>query len=364
MNAQHNAPVTGAPYSATANAEDPLATTTSSSEKRPILFSAMQPTSGTGGGLTLGNFVGALKNWVEFQERYDCIFSVVDLHALTVRLEPAALRKQTLDVAAAYLACGIDPERSLVFVQSHVPAHSQCAWLLNCFASMGECQKMTQFKEKSEKHSANVGLFTYPILQAADILLYQTNLVPVGEDQKQHLELARNLAERFNYYYSGVFTTPEVFIPKVGARVMSLQDPTKKMSKSDDNPKATIFLTDTADAIRNKIKRAVTDSGIEIRSGDDRPAMTNLIELYSVSAGVGVAETEERFAGKTYAEFKAELADALVALVEPIGQRFHAIRNDKAFLSGVLKKGAEEANRRAMRTLRKAYKKIGVVDLD
>lgn len=332
--------------------------------KRPIIFSAMQPTSGAGGGLTIGNYIGALKNWVELQKDYDCVYGVVDLHALTIRPEAAALRKQTLDVAAMYIASGIDPDKSLVFLQSQVPAHAQCAWLLNCFASMGECQKMTQFKEKSEKHSATVGLFTYPVLQAADILLYQANLVPVGEDQKQHLELTRNLAERFNHYYSNTFTVPDVFIPKVGARVMSLQDPTKKMSKSDDNPKATIFLTDSADEIRNKIKRAVTDSGSEVRAGDERPAITNLLELYGVATGTSIQEAEEHFAGKGYAEFKAELADAMVAMVEPIGKRFHEIRNDKTQLNAILKKGAEEANRRAMRTLRKAYKKMGIVELE
>lgn len=331
--------------------------------KRPIIFSGMQPTSGAGG-LTIGNYIGALKNWVELQNDYDCIYFIADLHALTIRPEPAALRKQTLDVAAMYIASGIDPDKSVIFAQSHVPAHAQCAWLLNCFASMGECQKMTQFKEKSEKHSASVGLFTYPVLQAADILLYQTNLVPVGADQKQHLELSRNLAERFNHYYSDTFTVPEVFIPKVGARVMSLQDPTKKMSKSDENPKATIFLTDSADEIRNKIKRAVTDSGTDIRAAEDRPAVTNLIELYGIATGCTQAETEAEFAGKGYAEFKAALADAMVAMVEPIGKRYQEIRNDKAALNAILKKGAEEANRRAMRTLRKAYKKMGMVELE
>ncbi|MCS6807551.1 MAG: tryptophan--tRNA ligase, partial [Bacteroidota bacterium] len=296
--------------------------------QRKVIFSAMQPTSGVGGGLTIGNYIGALKTWVELQDTYDCVYSIVDLHALTIRPNAAQLREQTLDVAAMYIASGIDPNKSVVFVQSHVPAHTQAAWLLSCFASMGECQKMTQFKEKSEKHSATVGLFTYPILQAADILLYQADLVPVGEDQKQHLELTRNLAERFNYYYPHTFTIPEVFVPKVGARVMSLQDPTKKMSKSDENPKATIFLTDSPDDIRLKIKRAVTDSGSEIRAGEDRPAMTNLLELYSVAAGTSVESAEARFWGKSYAEFKAELADAMVALVEPIRQRFYEIRQD------------------------------------
>ncbi|TAE22388.1 MAG: tryptophan--tRNA ligase [Candidatus Kapaibacterium sp.] len=332
----------------------------SPTEKRPIIFSAMQPTSG----LTLGNYVGALKNWVELQKDYDCVYCVVDLHALTARPEAAALRKQTLDVAAMYIASGIDPARSLVFVQSHVPAHAQLSWVLSCFSQLGELNKMTQFKEKSDKHGATTGLFTYPVLQAADILLYQANLVPVGEDQKQHLELSRNIAERVNHYYANTLTVPEVFIPKVGARVMSLQDPTKKMSKSDENPKATIFLTDSADEIRGKIKRAVTDSGSEVRRGEERPAITNLLTLFHIATGESFEAIEERFVGKGYGDFKQELADALVALIEPISTRFHAIRNDKAALNDILKKGAEEANRRANRTLRKLYKKLGIVELE
>ena len=328
--------------------------------KRPIIFSGMQPTSG----LTLGNYVGALKNWVELQDSYDCIYCVVDLHALTVRPDPAALRKQTLDVVAMYLAGGIDPEKSVIYLQSHVPAHTQLTWLLSCYTQLGELNKMTQFKEKSDKHGSTAGLFTYPVLMAADILLYQANLVPVGEDQKQHLELSRNVAERVNHHFPNTLTVPEVFIPKVGARVMSLQDPTKKMSKSDENPKATIFLTDTADEIRSKIKRAVTDSGTDIRASEDRPAVTNLMTLYQVATGESIEAIEQRFEGKGYGDFKQELADALVALLEPISTRFHAIRNDKTALNAILKKGADEANRRATRTLRKLYKKMGIVELE
>jgi tryptophanyl-tRNA synthetase len=252
----------------------------------------------------------------------------------------------------------------VVFAQSHVPAHTQLAWVLNSFATLGELNKMTQFKEKSDKHGANIGLFTYPVLQAADILLYQANLVPVGEDQKQHLELSRNIAERVNHYYPNTLTVPEVFIPTVGARIMSLQDPTKKMSKSDENEKATIFLTDTADEIRNKIKRAVTDSGTDVRAAADRPALTNLISLYQIATGETVDAIEQRFAGKGYGDFKKELADVLVTMLEPISTRFHAIRNDKTALNAILKKGAEEANRRANRTLRKVYKKMGIVELE
>ncbi len=334
--------------------------TQSSEQKRPIIFSAMQPSSE----LTLGNYVGALKHWVELQATYDCVYCVVDEHAVTIHPEPAKLRKQTLDLAAMYVASGIDPEQSVIFVQSHVPAHAQLAWVLGTFTPMGEASKMTQYKEKSDKHGANVGLFTYPVLQAADILLYQANLVPVGEDQKQHLELSRNLAERFNHHYSDTFTVPEPHIPKVGARVMSLQEPEKKMSKSDENSNATIFLADTPDDIRRKIKRAVTDSGSEIRYGADRPAIANLLELYHIASGEAIGAIEERFVGKGYGDFKAELAEVLIAMLSPIRERYMQIRNDKATLNDILKKGAFEANRRANRTLRKVYKKIGLVELE
>jgi len=328
--------------------------------KRPTIFSAMQPSSE----LTLGNYVGALRNWVTLQEEFDCIYCVVDLHAITIHPEPAALRKQTLDVAAMYVASGIDPERSVVFVQSHVPAHTQLSWVLGSFSMMGELNKMTQFKEKSDKHGANIGLYTYPVLQAADILLYQANCVPVGEDQKQHLELSRNVAERFNHHYSETFTVPEPYITKLGARVMSLQDPTKKMSKSDDNRNATIFLSDAPDDIRRKIKRAVTDSGSDIRYGAERPAVSNLIELYHVATGLDIAAIEERFAGKGYGDFKAELAEALVTMLQPIQERYAELRHDKERLHGILKRGAEEASRRAYRTLRKVYKKLGIVEIE
>jgi tryptophanyl-tRNA synthetase len=319
----------------------------------------MQPSSE----LTLGNYIGALRNWVALQETHDCVYCVVDQHAITTRPDAAALRKQTLDVAAMYVACGIDPARSVVFVQSHVPAHAQLAWVLGCFAQMGELNKMTQFKEKSDRHGANIGLYTYPVLQAADILLYQADCVPVGEDQKQHLELARNIAERFNNHYSPTFVVPEPYITKVGARVMSLQEPEKKMSKSDENHAATIFLSDPPNEIRKKIKRAVTDSGTDIRYDESRPAIANLIELYHVATGASIEAIEREFEGKGYGEFKTALGDALADMLMPIQERYHAIRNDKAALSAILQRGAEEASKRAFKTLRKVYKKVGLVEL-
>lgn len=326
--------------------------------QQPVIFSGMQPTHT----LMIGNYVGALKNWVYLQETHDCIFSVVNLHALTIPQVPADRRKRTLDVAAMYIAAGIDPERSTIFIQSHVPEHSQLAWVLNCYTYMGECSKMTQFKEKAERHSENIGLFTYPVLMAADILLYQTNLVPVGADQKQHLELARNVAERFNNKHSPTFAIPEPYIPPVGARIMSLQDPTKKMSKSDDNVKATIFLDDPPDTIRSKIKRAVTDSGTDIRYSETRPAIANLLTLFNVATGEPIAELEERFSGKSYAVFKEELGEAIVELLHPMQERYHALRSDEEQLQTILNKGAESARRRAQKTLRKVYKKTGIVD--
>lgn len=329
--------------------------------RKPVIFSGMQPTHT----LMIGNYIGALRNWLHLQETYDCIFSVVNLHAITVPQVPAELRRRTLDVAAMYIAAGIDPDRCTIFIQSHVPEHAELAWVLNALTTMGECSKMTQFKEKSERHSANVGLFTYPILMAADILLYQTDLVPVGADQKQHLELARNLAERFNSRYSPTFTVPEPEIPPTGARIMSLQEPTKKMSKSDDNLKATIFLDDTPDAIRSKIKRAVTDSGTDIRFDmQERPAISNLLTLFSVATGETVPVIEERFTGRTYAEFKEELGEAIVEMLRPMQERYHELRTDETRLKEILGRGAEEARRRARRTLRKVYKKVGLVEFE
>ncbi len=326
-------------------------------ERKPVVFSGVQP-SGT---LTLGTMVGALNNWVYLQDTYDSFFCVVDLHAITVRQVPAELRRSTLDCAAMFLAAGVDPEKSVIFLQSHVHEHAELAWVLNSFTGYGEASRMTQFKEKSAQHAdnVNVGLLTYPILMAADILLYQTDLVPVGEDQKQHLELSRDIAQRFNHNYSPTLRVPEPYIPKAGARVMSLQEPLKKMSKSDPNQNATIFLTDTNDQIRNKIKRAVTDSGSEVRVDASRPGISNLIELYHVATGQSIEHIERSFESKGYGDFKSALADAMVDYVGPLRDRFVNFRQDVPELSRILQAGAEKASRVARRTLRTVYKKVG-----
>lgn len=327
-------------------------------QRKPVILSGMQPTSV----LMLGNMIGALRNWVYLQENYECFFCVVDMHAITVRQVPAELRKRTLDVAATYLAAGVDPNVSTVFVQSHVPEHAELAWVLNCYTGFGEAGRMTQFKDKSEQHSDNitVGLFTYPVLMAADILLYQADLVPVGEDQKQHLELTRDLANRFNHLYSPTFTVPEPYIPQSGGRIMSLQEPTKKMSKSDSNQNSTIFLTDTDDIIRNKVKRAVTDSGTDIRyDSENRPGVSNLIEMYSIVTGTSVADVEKQFEGKGYGDFKAAVGDAVADYIRPVRTRFDEIRADVPTLTKILKEGAEKAQHTARRTVRKVYKKVG-----
>lgn len=329
------------------------------STQRKVIFSGIQPS----GMLTIGHIAGALRNWVALQHQYLCYFCIVDLHALTVRQVPANLRRWTLDCAAMYLAAGIDPEHATIFIQSHVPAHAELAWVLSTFTGFGEASRMTQFKEKSEQHpqNVNVGLFAYPILMAADILLYQTNLVPVGDDQKQHLELTRDLAQRFNNTYSPTFALPEPYIPAYGARLMSLQDPRKKMSKSDPNQNATIFLADDNDAIRRKIQRAVTDSGTTIAyDRDNRPGISNLIEIYHLATGEPIEVIVEHFRGATYTAFKAAVADALIAYLEPVRTRFFQIRADESYLAGLLVGGAETAARVANRTLQKVYRKIGL----
>lgn len=330
-------------------------------EQKKVILSGIQPT----GKIHLGNIIGAIQNWVKLQDSYDCFFTIVDLHAITVRQVPADLRKNTLDMAATVLACGVDPEKATLFVQSHVTEHAQLAWVLNCNTQFGELSKMTQFKDKSAKHTDNInaGLFTYPALQAADILLYQADLVPVGEDQKQHLELTRNIAQRFNHYYSPTFVVPEPYIPKVGAKIMSLQEPTKKMSKSDENEKATIFLTDSDDEIRNKIKRAVTDSDALVKFDEKKEGIANLMTLYNVATGRSFDAIEKEFEGIGYGEFKAAVGDAVAAYIHPIRRRYEEIRNDKDRLNEILIAGAENARRRAFKTLRKVYKKVGFVQL-
>lgn len=326
--------------------------------EKKVIFSGIQPS----GSLTLGNYIGALRNWTNLQDEYDCYYCVVDLHALTVRQDPATLRKRCIDTLALFIASGIDPEKNTIFFQSHVSAHAELAWILNCNTYFGELSRMTQFKEKSQKHANNInaGLFTYPALMAADILLYQADLVPVGADQKQHLELARDLAERFNNAYSPTFTVPEVYIGKVGSRIMSLQEPTSKMSKSDTNENGYILMLDSPDVIARKIKRAVTDSDGVIAYDQNRPGLYNLINIMSSCSGKTPQDIVTEFEGKGYGDFKSAVADSVIATLEPIQKRYEEIRNDKAYLNEIIKSSSERANKTAYKTLRKVYKKVGL----
>lgn len=326
-------------------------------EKKSVVLSCIQPTAVP----TLGNYLGALKNWKYMSEDYDCYYAVADLHAITVRQEPAKLRKQTMEMYALLIALGLDPEKNVVFVQSHVPEHSQLSWILNCYTQFGEASRMTQFKDKSQKHAdnINVGLFDYPVLMAADILLYQADFVPIGADQKQHLELARNIADRFNQVYSPTFVVPEPFFGKVGAKVMSLQDPTKKMSKSDPNPKASIGMLDTPDVIVKKFKSAVTDSEAKVYYGDGKDGINNLMTIYSACTGLDYAAIEKDFDGKGYGDFKAAVAESVVESLRPIQDEFNHLINDKAYLEQCAKTGSERASYTARKTLRKVMKKVG-----
>ena len=328
-------------------------------ENKKRVLSAIQPS----GMLTLGNYLGALKNWLNMQEEFDCTFAVADLHSITVRQEPAKLRAQIYSTCALLLALGLNPEKSVMFVQSHVAAHSQLSWLLSCYTQFGELSRMTQFKEKSTRHADNVnaGLFTYPVLMASDILLHSPDFVPVGADQKQHLELARDIAGRFNGIYGNVFTVPEPYIPKVGARVMSLQDPTKKMSKSDENVNAWVAILDSKDDIIRKFKRAVTDSQACVCVGDDKPGINNLIGIYSAVTGKTADEITAQFEGKGYGEFKLAVGEAVADELAPIRARYEEYIGDKKALEEIYKKGAEAAARTAYRTLNKAMKKVGFV---
>lgn len=329
-------------------------------ERRPRVFSGSQP-SGT---LHLGNYLGAIRNYVAMQETHDCIYCVVDLHAMTVRQARAELRRNTIDVANAYLAAGVDPEQSIVFVQSHVPAHTELMWILNTITYMGELRRMTQFKDKTagaEGESIAVGIFDYPVLMAADILLYRADAVPVGEDQKQHVELTRDVAERFNNAFGKAFVVPEPIIRADGARVMSLDDPAKKMSKSAGSEHSYVAVMDPPDVIRRKIKRAVTDSGAEVRGGSDKPALTNLLDIYSALAGEPVVDIECRYEGKGYADFKADLGEVVVDALSPIQARIRELEADKAYTLDVLKTGAERAEAIAERTLAKVRERVGLV---
>lgn len=328
-------------------------------QNKKRVLSCIQPS----GMLTLGNYLGALKNWVSMQEEFDCTFAVADLHAITVRQEPAKLRSQIYSTYALLLALGIDPEKNTLFIQSHVAEHTALSWLLSCNTQFGEMSRMTQFKDKSQKHpeNVNVGLFSYPVLMAADILLYKPDLVPVGHDQKQHLEIARDIAIRFNNKYGDVFTIPEPYIPKIGARVMSLQDPSKKMSKSDDNPNSWVAILDDKDTVIRKFKRAVTDSDACVKLSEDKPGISNLITIYSAVTGKTADEVEKEFSGKGYGDFKLAVGETVADTLAPIKAEYDRIITDKKALEALYREGAQKAEYIARKTYFKAMKKVGFV---
>ncbi len=351
------------------------------SDAKPVILTCAQPT----GALTLGNYLGAVKNWATMLDDYTCYFGVVDQHAITVKYTPAELRKNTLSCVAQYIACGLDPARSNIFIQSHVTGHTELAWVLSCITPIGDLQRMTQFKEKAAKlgfkvaegeggdikfahegaraqASVNAGLLMYPVLMAADILLYNADAVPVGNDQRQHLELCRDLAQRFNHTYSETFTIPEPFIPQAGARIMSLQDPERKMSKSDENQNATLYLLDEPKVLQKKIMSAVTDSGNEIKAAEDKPGVSNLLQIYAASSGREIAEIEDSLAGQGYGALKKEVADAVIAMLEPVQSKYRELIADKAYLEEVLSAGAALAQKRAFKMLAKVYRKAGFVE--
>ena len=324
---------------------------------KKVLFSGMQAT----GNLTLGNYLGALKNWLTLSDEYECFYSVVDLHSITVRQEPAELRKRARNLLTLYIAAGLDPKKNCIYYQSHVAGHAQLSWILNCFTYMGELNRMTQFKDKAAKHADNInaGLFTYPVLMAADILLFQADVVPVGKDQLQHLEITRDIAQRFNAIYGDVFTVPEPYVGKVGAKIMSLQDPTKKMSKSDENPNASILLMDDPDTIIRKFKRAVTDSEGLICYRDEQPGIRNLLDIYCTCTNKSAEDAVKEFEGKGYGEFKLAVGEAVVSVLKPIQEEFSRLLADKAYIDGIIKENAQKADYYANKTLRKVEKKVG-----
>ena len=331
-------------------------------EQKKRIFSGVLPS----GNITLGNYLGAIKNWVSLQDDYECIFAMMDLHTITVRQTPSELRKRTLELLALYIACGIDPKKCTLFIQSHNSAHAELAWVLNCYTYMGELQRMTQFKDKSARHADNInaGLFTYPVLMASDILLYQTDLVPVGKDQMQHIEICRDIAQRFNALYGDVFKIPEGLLVKSGAKIMSLQEPTKKMSKSDPNPKSFISMMDDFNVISKKIKSAVTDSEgiIEYRPDDENKAgINNLLSIMAVVTGSTPEDVAKNFSGEGYGTFKSAVADAVVDTIRPIREEYDRLIKDKAYLQEIYKNGAESSHRLAQRTLKKVYKKVGFI---
>jgi len=329
---------------------------------KPVVLSGIQPS----GGLTIGNYIGAISQWLPMQQENDCFFMLADLHAITVRQDPILMRQRVFDCLAMYIACGLDPKKSTIFVQSQVPEHAQLGWVLNCYAQMGELNRMTQFKDKSQRHASNinVGLYGYPVLQAADILLYQADRVPVGEDQKQHIELTRDIATRFNNLYGEVFKVPEPFIPQVGARVMSLQEPTKKMSKSDDNINNFIMLLDEPKKIEKKLKRAVTDSDDQCRIYFDtaeKPGVSNLLTLLSCSTGRSIADLVPEYEDKMYGHLKKDTADAVLSFIEPVQQRYFELRKDESTLLAIMKDSAERASAHAAPTLAKAMAAVGFI---
>jgi len=329
-------------------------------EKKTI-FSGIQPS----GELTLGSYLGAIKNWVALSDTYNCYYCIVDLHAITARQNPGDLRRRTLNQLAQYIACGLDPQKNTIFIQSHVPAHAELAWVLNCYTMFGELSRMTQFKDKSAKNADNInaGLFTYPALMAADILLYQTDLVPVGEDQKQHVEICRDIAQRFNGLYGDVFRVPEPYIPKVGARIMSLASPENKMSKSDKDPGGCIYIMQKPDEILRSFKRAVTDSETSVRFDPAaKPGVSNLMQIYSVASGLSFDTIEKEFEGKGYGDFKLKVGESVVELLRPIREEAEHLIADRAYLEQIYREGSERASRVAGRTLRKVYKKVGFVE--
>ena len=330
-------------------------------EKKKVLYSGMQAT----GTLTLGNYLGALKNWVKMHEEFTCFYGVMDLHSLTVRQDPVQFRKNARALYALYVAAGLDPEKNCIYYQSHVAAHAQLGWVLDCFTYMGELNRMTQFKDKASKHADNInaGLYTYPVLMAADILLYQANVVPVGVDQKQHLEITRDIAERFNNLYGEVFTIPEAYISESGAKIMSLADPTKKMSKSDENKNATILLLDDRDTIIRKFMRSVSDFASEVRFSEDKPGVSNLMSIYGCVTGKTMEEIEREFDGKGYGDFKLAVGEAVADELEPLQKRYDELMKDKSYIDQCIKTNDERAAYVAGKTLRKVHKKIGLTEL-
>lgn len=329
---------------------------------KPVVYSGIQPT----GIITIGNYIGAITNWLKLSDEYDCIYGIADLHALTVRQVPAEYRQRAMSFFAQYLACGLDPQKNILYFQSHVHEHTELSWILNCFTYIGEMQRMTQFKDKSQKHQDNInmGLLDYPVLMAADILLYQTSLVPVGADQKQHLEITRDIAIRFNNLYSPTFTVPEAYIPKQGARVFSLQDPTAKMSKSDPDPNAAVSIIEDPDSIMRKFRRAVTDSDSVVRYDPElKPGVSNLMTIMSEMGGMSIEEIEKNYSDKGYAAFKSACAEAVIERLRPVRERYASLTTDKEYLADIAKEGAARASAIARRTMSKVKRKVGLVEL-